>query len=126
MIITAKNDTNDVKKRLYPQITRPVFLQVPQLGMFDFAVDLGKRLLAAHGQHGVSEADHQQYERNLVPPKCAAASPDFPCRAGWPPPRERAAAERLVFTMVMTHQMISMTTITVVIFMICMARWLDS
>ena len=32
-------------------------LQVLQLGMGKFAIDLGQRFLAAHGQHGVAECD---------------------------------------------------------------------
>ena len=32
--------------------------QVLQLGMCQFTIDLGKRFLATHRQHGVAEGDH--------------------------------------------------------------------
>ena len=38
---------------------QPGFFQVLQLGMLDLAVDLGQRLFAAHGQHGVAEANEE-------------------------------------------------------------------
>jgi hypothetical protein len=34
---------------------KPRFFQVAQLGVLDLAVNLGERLLAAHGQEGVAE-----------------------------------------------------------------------
>ena len=36
--------------------------------MFDFAVDLSQRFFAAHGQHGVPEADEQDDPRNVAEP----------------------------------------------------------
>ena len=40
-------------------------LQVLQLGMGQFAVDLGQRFLAAHGQHGVPEGDQDAENAEL-------------------------------------------------------------
>ena len=37
-------------------------LQVLELGVLDFAVDLGQRLFAAHGQHRVTEG-HEDAEQ---------------------------------------------------------------
>ena len=34
--------------------------------MFDFAIDLGQRLFAAHGQHGVAEAYEQDDKREVT------------------------------------------------------------
>src|SRR4029077_5641715 len=33
------------------------FFQILELGMSEFAIDLGERFFAAHGQHGVAEGD---------------------------------------------------------------------
>ena len=41
-------------------------LQVLQLGMGEFAIDLGQRFLAAHGQHGVPEGDQDAEMPNFL------------------------------------------------------------
>ena len=47
---------------------QPGLLQVLQLGMFDLAVDLGQRFFAAHGQHGVPEADEEDDPGDVAEP----------------------------------------------------------
>src|SRR5580700_109534 len=46
----------------------PGLLQVLQLGMFDFAVDLGQSLFAAHGKDGVAEADEEDDPGDVAEP----------------------------------------------------------
>ena len=57
MIMTAKNETSDVKTMLYNENYEGGLLQVRQLGMFDFAIDLRERFFSAHGQHGMAQAN---------------------------------------------------------------------
>src|ERR1035437_6035534 len=45
---------------------QPGLLQVGQLGMLDFAIDLGERLLAAHSQDGVPEGDENPQQADRV------------------------------------------------------------
>src|ERR1019366_9553452 len=53
---------------------QPGLFQVLQLGMFDFAIDLGQGFLAAHGQHGVTEANQQHDDRDLLRPRAQQPS----------------------------------------------------
>ena len=69
---------------------QPGLLQVLQLGMFDFAVDLCQRLFAAHGQHGMAKPDQQHDQRDLLPPRCPAAIPAIRDRGAY---RRATAAE---------------------------------
>ena len=66
--MTAKNDTSEVKNRLYRKITSPVFSRFLSLRMLNLTVDLRQRLFAAHGQHRVAEADQQHNQRNAARP----------------------------------------------------------
>ena len=49
---------------------KPGFFQVLELWVFDFPVDLRQRFFAAHGQHGVPEADEQE-DPGQVTEECA-------------------------------------------------------
>ena len=57
MIMTAKNETPGGENQAVNENDEARFFQVAQLGMLDLAIDLGQGFLAAHGQHGVAEAD---------------------------------------------------------------------
>ena len=51
------------------------FFQVGQLGMLDFAIDLRQGFFAAHGQHGVAQADEDaDNARRCTAGGCGAAS----------------------------------------------------
>ena len=61
---------------------QPGLLQVLQLGMFDLAIDLGQSFFAAHGQHGVPEADEEDNpgenaERQMPEPRCIQPAQRF-------------------------------------------------
>ena len=56
------------EKQAVQEDHQPGLLQVLEFGMFDLAVDLGQRLLAAHGEHRMAEADQQHDQRNARRP----------------------------------------------------------
>ena len=59
------------------------FFEVGQLGVFDFAIDLGERFFAAHGQHGMAESDENRDDAEHV--RQAAVPPSHPSalRSRW-------------------------------------------
>src|SRR5580693_5059109 len=56
------------KQQAVDENYEPGLLQVLQLGVFDLAVDLGQSLFAAHGEHGVSEADEKDDPGDVAKP----------------------------------------------------------
>src|ERR1019366_10822758 len=94
--------------------------------MFDLPVDLRQSLFAAHGQHGVPEADEENDPHDVAEPGAVEPAQRFFVQ------RNHAWVQRVggnwtgTRKTVMVHQISRTTTITVVIAMICSAFWLDS
>ena len=129
MIMTAKNATPAVKIRLYTKNDEARFFQVAELGMLDLAIDLGHGLFAAHGQHGVTQADQNADQADCVGQRCVRNQPAASAsRASTTDSREAATAEgaRLAPRACSRTRRSSMTTITVVTYMMRRAFSLDS
>ena len=83
------------------KMTKPVFFEVGELGVLDFAVHLRQRFFAAHGQHGMAQPDEdgdkarevrEMLRRRAIPWRLARASG---C-AGRETAAERVADDRSV------------------------------
>ncbi len=125
MIITAKNDTSAVKNRLYAPITSAVFFRFISLGCsisrLIWASDSSPLMASTEWPNPTSI----MIERNLLRPRAQQPSQSF-LIAGMSAGEGSGGSCAPVLTIVIRHQTISITTITVVIFMICSARSLDS
>src|ERR1700736_5267182 len=69
---------------------QPSFAKILQLGAFDFAVDLGERFFAAHGQHGMAESNKNSDDAKGVrktavsqPSEGAGAKPEITRIGPW-------------------------------------------
>jgi hypothetical protein len=63
MIITAKNDTNDVNSAKDENYQTGAF-EIAQLGGSDLAVDLRQALLTAHGEQRMPKSDKDGHDGN--------------------------------------------------------------
>src|SRR5262249_83414 len=53
------------KDKAVDENDHPSLFEVGKFGMFDFAIDLGKRFLAAHRQHGMPEGNEHRDDTEL-------------------------------------------------------------
>ena len=63
--MTASSAVSPVNEAIESDDDRGL-LQVLKLGMREFAVDLGERLFAAHGENGVAEGDDDAENSELL------------------------------------------------------------